>query len=270
MRIPSSKTFVFLAFSLGLVSVAINTILVSNINTRLRAADSEYFGLVDRLNKQVGQLNETQQEFATYRIMHHIAFSSPEEKRVDARWDATEMLKLFLMRYWAAANDISQLDMIRINLEESENFPNRKKLLELGLMIQESRDPAERARLTAEAERIIDEEAPPKSESAKKLREIVKYSEAESTAKNERELWSSLMPALNSLWEQIAESIRKKEGRMRELERQRSSLKSKAEYATYAAVSLQIFSLMLVLSKDWAKDIRDRSGGQRASKGVGQ
>lgn len=255
MKIPSSKTFVLVGFAISLASVVLNTFVLSSINSRLKAVDSEYFELKEALSKQVSHLNEADLKFDLYRVMHNLAFSSPSARAQDARDDAKAILQGVLVKFYAAANDISPIDVTRVAVDEAgDALPKLGKMLELLQALQQSTDQSERARLALELEKLGKEESPPKSELAKKLREIGRYADAESTALNEVELMSKLFPVMKSLREQIVESINWKENRMRELERDRASLVRRSAYATYAAISLQLFGLMFILAKDTVKD----------------
>ena len=255
MKILSSKTYVLLGFAISLASIIVNTIIVSNIDSRSKATDSEYFGLVESLDKQAGQLNEADLKFDLYRIMHNVAFSVPAAKSPDTKKDAEELLKGALTKYYAAANDVTPIDVTRVEVEEiGDALPKLGKILELIQAIQKSTDQSERARLTSEVEKLSQEESPPKSELAKKLREIGQYAKVESIAGTEAEILFQLIPAAKSLREQIVESVKRKEDRIRELEVERTSLGKKSKYATYVAISLQILGLMLILTEDIVKN----------------
>jgi hypothetical protein len=256
MKIPSSKAFVLIGFAISLASVVLNTFVLSSINSRLRAVESEYFELEEALSKQVSQLNEADLKFDLYRVMHNLAFSSPDARAQDARDDARAILQGFLVKFYAAANDISPIDVTRVAVDEAGDvIPKLGKMLELLQALQQSADQAERARLASELAKLEKEESTPKSELAKKLREVGKYADAEAAATNEIELMSKLFPIMKLFKEQIVESIKRKENRMRELEGERASLAKRAAYATYAAISLQLFGLMFILAKDIANDI---------------
>ena len=64
------------------------------------------------------------------------------------------------------------------------------------------------------------------------------------------EILLRLIPLTKELREQIIASIQKKESRRDALENERSSLGRQLRYVTYAALSLQILGLMLILTKD--------------------
>lgn len=253
MKIPSAKTLMLSGFALSLVSIVLNTIVLSNIDTRLKAADAEYFKLVESLSKQATELNATDVRFDLYKILHYMAFSVPAAKAQDVRKDAEVLLKGILTRYYATANDISLVEVTRVEVEEmGDILPKLEQILVLMQALQQSPDASERAQLAAAIEKLGERESPPKSALAQKLQEVGQYSAVELTAENELEILLQLTPLARSLREQILASINQKETRMQALERQRAALARQSKYATYAAISLQIFGLMLIFTKDLA------------------
>lgn len=224
MNLTSSKNLVLAGFLISLVSVAFNSLVLSYVNKRLKQVDEEYYELVDLLGKQAAGLNEGDSQFDQYRIMHNLAFAVPAAKAKEARQDAESLLKRFLTTYYAAANDIPQTEITKVEAEEAgQIIPLIEKGLALTQALQNTSDQAERARLAAELEKLGKEVPEPKSELGKKLRDIGKYSQAELADDNVL-LMAALMPVMKSLREQIVASIDKKESRMKELQRQRATL----------------------------------------------
>ena len=254
MNITSSKNLVLTGFLISLASVAFNSVVLSSINKRLQAVDTEYYKLADSLGKQAAELNEGDSLFDQYRIMHNVAFSVPAAKAKEARQDAEAILKRFLTKYYAAANDIPPTEVTRVEVEDAgQIIPLLEKGLQLMQALQATSDTAEQARLTAELAQLEQEVPEAKSELGKKLREVQKYSQAE-FAENDVVIMSALMPVMKSFREQIVESITRKESRRHELERERSSLTRKANYASFAAITFQLFGLMLILTKDLLRE----------------
>ncbi|MEY2497744.1 MAG: hypothetical protein QOD12_1300 [Verrucomicrobiota bacterium] len=254
MNITSSKNLVLTGFLISLASVAFNSVVLSSVNKRLQAVDTEYYKLADLLGKQAAELNEGDSLFDLYRIMHNVALSVPAAKAKEARQDAEAILKRFLTKYYAAANDIPPTEITRVEVEEAgQIIPLLEKALPLMQELQATSDPAEQARLTAELAKLEQEAPAPKSDLGKKLREIQKYSQAE-FAENDVVIMSALMPVMKSFREQIVESITRKESRRHELERERSALTRNANYASYAALTFQLFGLMLILTKDLLRE----------------
>jgi len=199
-------------------------------------------------------LNEGDSRFDSYLIMHDLAFAVPSARAKDAKEDAAALLKRFLTKYYAAANDIPPAELTKVEAEEAgEMIPLMEKGLELTQALQATSDKSEQARLMAELEKLGKEAPQPKSELGRKLQEVGKYAAAE-FANNDTILMSALMPIMKSFREQIVASIHDKENRIHELENQRSSLLRRSTFATYAAISFQIFGLMLILVKDLVKN----------------
>ena len=256
MKIPSPKTFLIMGFAISAASVAMNTFVLSSIGSRLKAVNSEYYALDDALHKQVTQLTQVDLKFDVYRVMHNLADTSPTANARDARQDAKEILQGFLVKFYAAANDISPVEVNRIAVDEAGDALSKlKRDLELIQSLQQSKDPAALAQLASLVDKLGKEELPPKSELAAKLREVGKYAEAETAAADTLELMFRVFPVMESLAEQLGKSIEQKESRMRELERERSSLEQKSAYASYAAISLQIFGLMFIFTRDILREI---------------
>ena len=250
MRVTSVKGLLLLGFLLTLVSVAFNTTVISYVNDRLKAVDDEHTSLVNSLERQAAALNEGDSQFDHYRIMHNLAFAVPAVKTTDARRDAENFLKSSLTKYYAAANDIPQTEITNVEVEEiGQAIPLLEKGLELAQALQTTSDPAKREQLTEELANLSRQTPEPKSDLARKLREIQKYSQAE-YAESEVMLYAALMPLMKSLREQVVTSTTTKRDRMRELQSERSSLLRKSSYANYGAIAFQLFGLMFILAKD--------------------
>ena len=253
MNIPSAKTFMLLGFAISLVSMLLNTLVLANIDTRLKTADTEYLQVVEALSKQAAALNATDARSDLYKILHYMAFSVLAAKAQDVRKDSEALLKGILTRYYAIAHDISPVEMTKVEVEEmGDLLPKLEQILALLQALQQSPDASERAQLEGAIAKLGEGEAPPKSALAQKLREVGRYAAVESTAENEFEILLKLTPLAKSLREQILASINAKERRVHELEGTRASLARQSKYATNAAISLQILGLMLIFTKDLA------------------
>jgi hypothetical protein len=256
MNLTSSRNFVFAGFLISLLSVAFNSIVLSSVSKRLQALDAEYNRLTELLANQAAELSEGDSLFDQYRIMHNLVFAVPAAKTKDAQQDAEAILKRFLTKYYAAANDIPRTEITRVEVEEAGQIvPLLEKGLELTQALQATSKPEEKLRLATELAKLSQSVPEPKSELGRKLREIQKHSQAE-YANNDLVIMSALMPVMKSFREEIVASIQKKENRKHELERERSALARKANYVSYAALALQLFGLMLILTKDLVKEKR--------------
>ena len=254
MNLTSSKNFVFVGFLISLLSVAFNSIVLCTLISVFRRWMPRTNSLIESLGKQAAELNEGDSLFDLYRIMHNVAFSVPAERAKEARQDAEAILKRFLTKYYAAANDIPPTEITRVEAEEAgQIIPLLEKGMSLTQKLHAATDPAEKARLSAELEKLAQELPEPKSDLGKKLREIQRYSQAE-YVEDDAIIMATLMPVMKTFREQIVESIHKKENRKHELEHERSALTRRSTYASYAAIAFQLFGLMLILTKDLMKE----------------
>ena len=256
MNLTSSRNFVLAGFLISLLSVAFNSIVLSSLGKRAQALEAEYTRLTESLANQAAELGEGDSLFDQYRLMHNLVFAVPAAKTKDARQDAEAILKRFLTKYYAAAHDIPRTEITRIEVEEAGDIiPLLEKGLELTKALEAASKPEEKLRLAAELTKLSQSVPEPKSELGRKLREIQKHSQAE-YVDNDVALMSALLPVMKSFREEIVEGIHKKENRKHELERERSALARKANYVSYAAITFQLFGLMLILTRDLAKESR--------------
>jgi hypothetical protein len=250
----SQKNMVLMGFTLSLISVAFNSLVISYVNKRLKEVDEERSSLSDSFERQAAALSDGDSQFAIYRMMHNLAFVVPPMKNGDAQNDAAEQLKSALTKYYQAAYDVPQTEITNAEVEEfSQTLPLMEKDLQLARAMQAATSPAEKARLTKEHEDLQKQLPEPKSDLARKLRELQKYSDAE-YAGSDVMLFSTLLPVIKGFQEQIVTSSEKKRSRIRELQAARASMVRKSEYASYGAIAFQLLGLMFILAKDLLKE----------------
>lgn len=255
MNILSPKIFLLLGFAISLISIILNAFVMASISSHLEAINSEYSELEEAFDKQVTQLTQIDLKFDVYRVMHYLALLTPTAKIPEAKEDAKEILQGFLIKFYAAANDISPVEVNKIAMDEAGELLSQLQVLMQSF--QPTTGKKDQSQLSSVTEKLGKEEPPAKSELASKLREVGKYAEAETTSANGLELVYKLFPVMKSFTEQLNESIKRKESRMDELERERSSLERKLAYADYASISLQIVGLMFILALDIVREIAD-------------
>ena len=117
---------------------------------------------------------------------------------------------------------------------------------EAGAMHEESKAMFEKAKQTE-----------PNSELGKRKREIANVLDVDVLAEKEQVyIRIARLPYLKSLNEQFIANYHKKEARIQELQDKKARLSWWASIATYAAISLQLFGLMFVLTRDLTRDKR--------------
>ena len=240
-----------MGFTLSLVSVVFNSLVITYVNRRLKEVDEERISLSDSLERQAAALTEGGNQFNLYRVMHNLEFAVPPGKAPDVANDAASQLQSALTKYYQGAFDISQTEITNAETEElGLNLPIMEKDLQLARQMQAATSPAERARLDKEHEELQKQLPEPKSDVARKLRELQRSANQAEDAPSEAMLFSGLLPLMKSFQEQVATSGEKKRSRIRELQDARASLVRKSDYASAAAIFFQLLGLMFILARD--------------------
>ena len=113
-----------------------------------------------------------------------------------------------------------------------------------------SSSPAERARLQKESDDLQKQLPEPKSDLARKIRELQNDSDQAENSGSEVALFSALLPVMKSFQNEFVASSEKKRSRIRELQDARASLVRKSDYTGYGALALQLIGLMFILARD--------------------
>lgn len=255
----TQRSWVLFGFAISLISVAINTFVISSLNDRLKEVDSENAKLNESLTKQATELNRAEIKLDLSRVMHHVAGTVPNEQKQTAREESAALLKSFLTRNYAAEADVPPIEMIKLDIQElSDDIPKLEKLREINQKLLDTTDLKEQERLLEELKKMDTRDRPLDTELAQKVREIQKFAQTELKSKDDVDFWLELFPVLKQSKENIIKNIQTKQARIKELEEKRGDLSKWINLATYAAISLQLFGLMFVLTKDLVKDTKER------------
>jgi hypothetical protein len=251
MNIGSKRNMMLIGFTLSLVSVTFNSLVITYVNRRLKEVDEERTSLSDSLERQAAALTEGGNQFNLYRMMHNLEFAVPPGKAPEVADDATNQLQSALTKYYQGAYDIPQTEITNAETEElGLNLPIMEKDLQLAREMQAATSPAERARLNKEHEDLLKQLPEPKSDVARKLREFQKSAELAEDATSEAMLFSGLLPVMKSFQDEIAKSTEKKRSRLHELQAARASLVRRSDYASAGAIFFQLLGLMFILARD--------------------
>src|SRR5436190_18150838 len=148
MNIGSKRNMMLIGFTLNLVSVVFNSLVITYVNRRLKEVDEERISLSDSLERQAAALTEGGNQFNLYRVMHNLEFAVPPAKAPDVSSDASTQLQSALTKYYQGAYDISQIEITDAETEElGLKLPIMEKDLQLEREYQAATSPAERARL---------------------------------------------------------------------------------------------------------------------------
>lgn len=255
----SARSWVLMGFAISLISVIINVFVLAGINERIKEADGELNKLTTSLSNQATEMTRAEVIQNFYTTLNHISKFATGDAKKSAEADSIFMLQSSLQKTYAAVNDIPVAEMKKVENEELSNvYLYISKVKEL----QKARDEgntAEIARLekeTDELEKVTDQ---PKSELGKKLVEAVEAANPETLAdKSTTEIIFETSPYLQKLNEQYITNYQKKEARIKELQDKKANLAWWASITSYLAISLQLFGLMFVLTKDITKDVKER------------
>lgn len=258
MSLRSSRTFLIAGFVVSLLSVFLNSVALSRVNARLKEADLEYNKLVESIASQRSQVEHSDLSFGFYEVMRTMTTVVPPDSRDATRNRLGIYLAQTIIDTYAAANDISPAEVLKaqnedLNVEGSymDSIATiKRRLLELMNNNNKGAVQTEIDRLELEYQRVVRERPPPTSELAKNLREIRDFAEAAAAQKDGMEYDLKLYSRIKPLIEQWRVTNERKENRKRELDGARSSLALRASTVTYGAIVLQIFGLMLILTKD--------------------
>ncbi|HWP52607.1 MAG TPA: hypothetical protein VN476_00660 [Pyrinomonadaceae bacterium] len=251
MNLGSKRNMMLMGFTLSLVSVVFNSLVITYVNRRLKEVDDERASLSDSLERQAAALSDGDSQFAFYRITHNLMYAVQPRDQEVVQTDAAGQLTKALQRYYQAAYDVPQTEIISAELEDfGQRLPTIEKQTQLARDAQAATSPAERERLRKQQEDLEKQLPEPKSDLARKLRELSKFSyDAENTG-NEVMLDSALLPMMKSFQNEFITSTEKKRSRIRELQAARASLVRKSEYASAAAIFFQLLGLMFILARD--------------------
>ena len=239
-----------MGFTLSLVSVVFNSLVITYVNRRLKEVDDERARLSDSLERQAAALSDGDSQFAFYRITHNLLYAVQPRDQEVVQTDSAGQLTKALQRYYQAAYDVPQT---AITETENEDFGMRLPLMEKDLQLARQMDaasPEERARLQNESDDLRKQLPEPKSDLGRKLREFRDVSETAEFSGSEAVLFSDLLPVMRSFQDEMAKNTEKKRNRIRELQAARASLVKRSDYVSAAAVFLQLLGLMFILARD--------------------
>lgn len=243
-----------MGFGLSLLSVITNIFVLAGINDRVKEVDAELSKLNESLRTQAADIDRADLKFDLFTILNHVSKLGNGEIKKAAGTDSIIMLQDFLTIYYSAVNEIPAIELLRTESEQAAALiPMIEKIREAEQLMKAGNS-SEAEKLMEEAQRMM-ADFEPKSELGRKLREIVKFTEADGMEeKNTDEIASELAPRIKSSIDQYLVNYQKKEGRIKALQEKKADLAWKGNLATYAAVSLQLFGLMFVLTKDLMSD----------------
>ena len=245
-----------MGFGISLISVILSIFVQSNLNERVREADGEIAKLTTSLSSQANEMNRAEIIQNQYTTLNHISRLAEGDQKKAATDDSIYMLQSYLDRVYLAVNDIPVIDVVKSTNEENAEALEFLADLERAKQIG---NPAEIDRVLKRGEELSKRVDEPKTELGRKMAESARIADADKLAdKSTQEIINEISPYLKTLNDQFIANYQKKEERIKKLQEKRAELSMWASIATYVAVSLQLFGLMFILSKDLFRDTRER------------
>ena len=252
----SPRSWVLMGFGISLISVVINVFVLSSINEKLKDAESELSKLTTSISNQATEMNRAEVIYGQFATLNALARMAPADQRKSASDDSIFLLQQYLDRKYIAVNDIPTIEVIKSEAEETAEsltfLANIKKAREAG-------NTAEVERIQEQAEDLINNSGVRKTELGKKLQKSSEVADTEKlSGMDTGDITLEVSPYLKELDDQFIANYQKKEARIKELQKKKEDLSWWASIATYLAITLQIFGLMFVLTKDLTKDLKER------------
>lgn len=252
----SPRTWVLFGFGISLLSVVINVFVLSSINEKLKDAESELSKLTTSISNQATEMNRAEVIYGQFATLNALARMAPADQRKSASDDSIFLLQQYLDRKYIAVNDIPTIEVIKSSAEEIAES------LAFLARVKKARDEgntAEAERIAKQADDVLKNVGVPKTELGKKLQKSAEVADTETLAGMDTgDILLEISPYLKELDDQFIANYQKKEARIAELKKKKEDLSWWASIATYLAISLQLFGLMFVLTKDLTKDLKER------------
>ncbi len=249
----SPRKWVLLGFAITIVSVVLNTFVISWLSGKTADIDQEMSKIRASLTRQATELVQAEVKYDLARVLRYasMAIKDPENSR-RGRQEAMEALRSYLRRNYAAVHDIPVIEVMRVENDEMvDDIEVMKKARSLGEQLAKTEDPKEIDRIEKELN-AIDENAVavPHTELGKKFVDVEKAAEADFTSDDPTDFLWELIPLLDSFQKEFTASVNAKQKRLEELAREKDRLDFWSKMASYGAISLQLLGLMFVLAKD--------------------
>lgn len=201
-------------------------------------------------------MNRAEVIYGQFATLNALARMAPADQRKSASDDSIFLLQQYLDRKYIAVNDIPTIEVIKSSAEEIAES------LAFLARVKKARDEgntAEAERIAKQADDVLKNVGVPKTELGKKLQKSAEVADTETLAGMDTgDILLEISPYLKELDDQFIANYQKKEARIAELKKKKEDLSWWASIATYLAISLQLFGLMFVLTKDLTKDLKER------------
>ena len=262
----TARNLIIIGFIISFTALLLNAVILSEVNNRLKRADTEFARLNESLQKQTDLGNEGQKKFEDFLMMKHLSEITPAANKEGVLSDAEVLFQEALMFIYAAGNDLSMTEFRRADAEPDEedaeleekyeekksNPDEKKKKDDSPPPVTEKEKTAQELEKLDQALKILET---PEDENGKvdykaKLTAMELVANAVVGGKNEEELLLKFYPFYKLINERFLQNIDKKQSKVNELTAERRHLADLQSYFTFGALALQMLGLAFVFLKD--------------------
>lgn len=249
MHLPK-RFWLISGFTVSAVSVIVNAVVIANFNDDKNDLLRDHSFAKDRLFELSSSLYQAEAKFDTYKVLHHLAYvNMPAERASDARDDAMYMLQGYLAKAYAAANDVTPIDLYETQtIELGSELDALLRIRNIANKLQSETDPRKRAALNKELDAINDD-GPAKTELGRKLKAVGETSKIEQSTDAWVDWELAFLPTTKAFREKTIVTIKGQKEKVRRLEKEIADLDARSDLANYLAIALQMIGLMLVLAE---------------------
>jgi len=240
-------------FAISVISVVVNAVVISNIGSETDDLKREYSFAKDRLVELSSSLVQAEAKFDTYKVLHHLAYLLPGERKDAARDDAMYMLSEYLANGYGAANDIPAIDLYEAKtIEIKTELDSLLKLKALYNRKLKETDPQKLKEIQKEVDAVPDpDELEATTPLGKKLKAVRKTAEIEATTEGWFDWTLEFVPTQAAFREQTAASIKRQKAKVARLEKEIEELDHRSNLVKYIGIGLQMLGLLLVLAESF-------------------
>jgi hypothetical protein len=257
MKFPK-RIWLFLGFAVSVISVVVNTFIISGINDESSDTKQKHAAAQARLVELSTELSTAELKFDIYKVMHYVALNTAAPHKQDARDDAKYMLMAYLAKNYGAANGIPAIDLFEnTTIEQGQELETLKKVKDILARAEAEKDPKKLDALEKELD-AVNTDLVPLTELGKKLEAARQAAAVEETSTNQLEWELGFLPTAMEFREKTLASIKAQKDEVRKHQAKLDELSQRSNLANYLGVALQMLGLLLVMGETLMADREEK------------
>jgi hypothetical protein len=248
MKLPK-RIWLFLGFAVSVISIVVNTFIISGINDESTDTKQKHAAAQARLVELSTELSTAELKFDIYKVMHYVALNTVPAHKQDAKDDAKYMLMAYLAKNYGAANGIPAIDLFEnTTIEQGQELETLKKVKDILAKAEAETDPKKLEALEKELD-AVNTDIVPITDLGKKLDAARQAATVEETSTNQLEWELGFLPTAMEFREKTLASIKAKKEEVQKHQKKLDELSQRSNLANYMGVALQMLGLLLVVGE---------------------